>query len=131
MTLRRLKSNSKLEIAKQTLQSIANLTLQIEELTAQKKNYETVLFNHMQDCNLTDLDIEKATASIARPMGRSSTYIDPKKAKQLVSEEDFFSMIKIGVTDAKKILSKQEFAKIAEVKPGELGDPVLIIKLKS
>lgn len=64
-------------------------------------------------------------AEIVTPMGRESREIDPKKFQKAVSPEDFWACIKVGVTDAKKVLSEKELDKISTVTPGKPGTPIL------
>lgn len=69
-----------------------------------------------------------STVKVEIPHGRSVTIVSPQKFKALVTEEDFFSCIKVQVTEAKKVLGEKQLAKISKVTPGVDGDPRLKIE---
>ena len=62
------------------------------------------------------------------PMGRKRTEIHADQFRKRVSDEEFMSCVKIGVTEAKKILAPKELARVSTEHPGERGAERLVIK---
>lgn len=70
----------------------------------------------------------KGVAEYVAQRSNSSTYIDPKKFKELVTEEEFFSSVTVGVTAAKKVLAEKSLNKCSTVTPGVKKPDVLKVR---
>ena len=72
-----------------------------------------------------------ADAAIKTTKGRNSTKINVELFREACdTDEDFLAACKIGVTDAKKVLSGKELERVSVITKGADGDPELSIKLR-
>lgn len=115
------------------LKLIATLDAEQEELTRRRKEVEERIEKLMNDGRLSEADDGVFKAEYKQATGRSTTDIDPKKFQKFLGPnraDDFWSCVKIGVTEAKQFITDAEIPKVGKVTPGKPGDFKLSVSRK-
>lgn len=60
--------------------------------------------------------------------GKSTTYVDPETFFKAVKRDEFFSAVKVSITEAKQVLPGKAFDRIAQVTPGEKKPPSIAFR---
>lgn len=90
-------------------QAITNAMAEAEELLVKAK--------------MNEFDVSGAgTHQMVKGKSNSSTSLDLSKIQKIISKADFMSILKIGVTDAKKLLTEKQFASVATITPGKIKE---------
>ena len=100
----------------------ALVAAQQEDVALKAKVYEL-----MQIANVQTFAHGAVTASVTRSQGRDTNVIDPRGYHKLVTDDEFYGTITVGVTKARTVLTQTELAKVTTTKPGKLGEPELVI----
>ena len=100
----------------------ALVAAQQEDVALKAKIYEL-----MQIANVQTFAHGAVTASVTRPKGRDTNVIDPRGYHRLVTDDEFYDTVTVGITKAKTVLTQTELAKVTTIKPGKLGEPELVI----
>lgn len=93
------------------LKLIANLEEQAEELARQRTEIEEEIEALMVAGKLQDVDDGVWSAAYKPSAGRASSEVDLTKFRKYVGDAKFFSVVKVGVTDAKTLVSEKEWVK--------------------
>lgn len=103
------------------LQGIADNDVVIKKAQEQDKQLRAELFEAMKAQKNYSLALQNgaAMAQIVELVGNASNKIVPSLFQKLVSEEDFFSCVTVGIEKAKKVLSEVELTRIMVRTPGE------------
>lgn len=115
------------------LQSIANIRKnmleELEQVTALEKEVEEL----MAKGKIQEHEAFGLVAQFVEVKSNSSTEIDPAVLrKQLKSDKDFFSCVKVQMTAVKQFLSEREIAAIAKITPGKVtGTKFQVIQPKT
>lgn len=113
--------------AKELLQLISNIEVEISELQdALKANLEE-LESEMKEGGIDKLTKGNATATFVRSAGKSQNIVDPKKFHSCVDEKDFYSAISVSITKAKELLGQKELDRITTTIPAKVGEEKLKI----
>lgn len=141
VTLRRGVATSRTEIDKvaqikadaeaiiaENLKLISKNDAAIDDAVASNDAAYAAIKSALEVANLPGYTDGKYIAEMKTPMGRESRTIDAKKFQKKVDPADFWSCVKIGVTEAKKVLSEKELDSISTVVPAVAGAPTLKIE---
>lgn len=115
------------------LQSIAdirkNMLEELEQVTALEKEVEEL----MAKGKIQEHEAFGLVAQFVEVKSNSSTEIDPAVLrKQLKTDKDFFSCVKVQMTAVKQFLSEREIAAIAKITPGKVtGTKFQVIQPKT
>ena len=72
---------------------------------------------------------DRFVAEMIVPRSNSQTIIDPVLFRNAVqNDEEFYGAIKVGITDAKKVLPEKTIEKISEKIPAKKKDPVAKVR---
>lgn len=112
------------------LKSIAEKNVEAARVSLERQAMEKELFDLMQMYKVAELEVPEAKAKITTPVGRAVNTVDPRGFFELVTEEDFFNSVTIGITAARKVLSEKELKPITDTVAGKKGDPVLNIEFR-
>lgn len=115
------------------LKLIATLDAEQEELTRRRKEVEEGIQKIMEEGRLTEADDGVFKAEFKGSSGRATTEIDPKKFQKFLGPnraDDFWSCVKVGVTEAKQFITEAEIPKVGTITPGKAGPSKLSISRK-
>lgn len=115
-------------IIEENLKLISNNDAAIDAAVASNDQAYAAIKSALEVAQMDGYTNGRYQAEIKTPMGRESREIDVKKFQKAVSADDFYACVKIGVTEAKKVLSEKELDKISKITPAKTGDPILKIE---
>lgn len=109
------------------LTSLCGIEHELKSIALRQQDEAAELQALMQKYHKTSQHNASGEARIEVWPGRKTVTIDPAKFAKAVSSEDFYACAKIGMTEAKKVLSEKEIERISTVTPPVPGDPKLKI----
>lgn len=111
---------------------LVNRICELQALMAEAENSLNALVPQLDEAlkanKLDDYTTELGHAFYKAQKGRVTNIVDARKFRDLVSEDDFFAAVKVGVTEARKALAQRELDKITTVIPPESKPPVLVVE---
>lgn len=113
------------------LQSIAKIDQTIDDAVAQTEQIHAQIEQHLRASNLSAHSDGYYEVGIVESLTRQSRTIDPKKYKNQVSNDVFFSTIDVSIGKAAEHLAQKEIDAISEVVPARsLGFKFKIKKIE-
>jgi hypothetical protein len=113
----RMRERAKADIAEK-LKLISQAYAEIDAATASIDEMSKVIEARLRSVNMTEYSDGVLRAGIDDVFSRQSTYMDPKKFRNAVESDAFWSSIKVVLAEASKHLSKTELARLSDVTPG-------------
>ena len=109
--------------ANEILKSISQADDAIDAAVSTRAKALSELYDLMKRGRVTEFSGERAYATLYRPAGRASTIIDPQGFRRLVKDDkEFYSAIKVSVTEAKAVLPQKQLATISTTIPASVGE---------
>lgn len=113
------------------LQSIATLQQEIENAAQERVDLEKQVEKLMRGNKIKEHEWGELVARIVDVYSRTSKEVDPQKLYNKLNEKDFFSCVKVQLTELAKIMSEKEIEKIATIEHSKkTGDKFEIIRPK-
>lgn len=113
------------------LQSIAKLQLEVDEATQRKVDFEKQVEKLMRGYKIPKHEWGELVAQIVDTFSRTSKEVDPQKLYNKLNEKDFFSCVKVQLTELAKIMSEKEIEAIATIEHSKkTGDKFEIVRPK-
>ncbi len=115
------------------LKLIADLEVEQSDLDRRRKEVEERIQKLMIEGTLQEADDGALKAEYKPTTGRSSTDIDPLKFMKFLGkdrEAEFWSCVKIGVSEAKQFITDREISKVGTFTPAVAGPAKLTVTRK-
>lgn len=118
------------KVIEEELLEYIDLYQQSTEVSKRMGEIQLNVFELMKKHSLAHISIEGVEAVVDRPVGRTSTFVDPKDLYTLLKGKDsFFDCVKVQITEAKKVVTEKILNTIAKKESGKVGDPRLTIAI--
>jgi len=134
MTVRRNRAVKQPVFNEAKAEEILKLISKSEDIVIQHQTFveqqKLELFDMLKEFGMKEFTSDVGVASIVNPIGRSSSFIDPRDYEKLVKKEEFYNSVKVIMEKAKMYISTLQLAKIKQVIPGEMKPETLVIEWK-
>lgn len=102
------------------LKSIATLDDRIDSLLVELNAEHAKVEELLRAAKIDEHSDGRYKAMIEPVATRQSRTVDAKRFKNAVADKDFWSCIKVNITEAAKILSERELNDISTIEPGKI-----------
>jgi hypothetical protein len=114
----------------ESLQSIADLKIQMAELQDKVTEHEASILAKMKRSKIADIIHAGLQAILAPTFSNEKKEIDPLKLfnKKGINRSDFFKMVKVQIGEVGKYLAENEIRELAKITPPQKTGEALTIK---